>query len=107
MHTYIATEFNRFRILRSTQFKRIAIHQPVIGNLYLITVADLLLEHTITITDTAAVCGISKSCQGIQETCCQTSQSTVTQCCIRLLVLDQVQIQSQLFQSFRYGLVCL
>ena len=107
MHTYIATEFNRFRILRSAQFKRIAIHQPVIGNLYLIAVADLLLEHTITITDTAAVCGISKSRQGIQEACCQTSQSTVTQRCIRLLILDQVQIQSQLFQSFRYGLVCL
>ena len=107
MHTDIATEFHNFRILRSAQFERITIHQPVIGNLYLITVADLLLEHTITITDTAAICRISQRCQGIQETCCQTSQSTVTQCCIRLLVLDQVQIQSQFFQSFRYGLICL
>ena len=107
MHTDIATEFHNFRILRSAQFERITIHQPVIGNLYLITVAYLLLEHTITITDTAAICRISQRCQGIQETCCQTSQSTVTQCCIRLLVLDQVQIQSQFFQSFRYGLICL
>ena len=107
MHTDIATEFHNFRILRSAQFERITIHQPVIGNLYLITVADFLLEHTITITDTAAICRISQRCQGIQETCCQTSQSTVTQCCIRLLVLDQVQIQSQFFQSFRYGLICL
>ena len=107
MHAYIAAEFNHFRILRSAQFERIAIHQPVIGNLYLITVADLLLEHAITITDTAAVCGISQRCQGIQETCCQTSQTTVTQCCIRLLVFDQVQIQSQFFQSFCYGLICL
>ena len=107
MNAYIAAEFNHFRILRSAQFKRIAVHQPVIGNLYLITVADLLLEHAITITDTAAVCGISQRCQGIQETCCQTSQTTVTQCCIRLLVFDQVQIQSQFFQSFCYGLICL
>ena len=107
MNAYIAAEFHHFRILRSAQFKRIAVHQPVIGNLYLITVADFLLEHAITITDTAAVCGISQRCQGIQETCCQTSKTTVTQCCIRLLVFDQVQIQSQFFQSFCYGLICL
>ena len=100
MNAYIAAEFNHFRILRSAQFKRIAVHQPVIGNLYLITVADFLLEHAITITDTTAVCGISQRCQGIQETCCQTSKTTVTQCCIRLLVFDQVQIQSQFFQFF-------
>ena len=107
MHTDIATEFHDLRILRSAQFERITIHQPVIGNLYLITVADLLLEHTITITDTAAICRISQSRQGIQEACRQTTQAAVAQCCIRLLILDQVQIQSQLLHGFRYRLVSL
>ena len=51
----ITAELYDLGVFGSAQFKRIAVHQPVIGNLYLITVADLLLEHTITITDTAAI----------------------------------------------------
>ena len=55
LYVYITAEFYFFCIFRTTQFKGIAVFQPVIGNLYLVAVSDLLFEQTIVITDTAAV----------------------------------------------------
>ena len=63
LHTDIATEFYDLRIFRAAQLKRVAILKPVIRYFHLITILDFLLEHTITVTDTAAVCGISKRCK--------------------------------------------
>ena len=63
LHTDIATEFYDLRILRAAQLKRVAILKPVIRYFYLITILDFLFEHTVTVTDTAAVCGISKRCK--------------------------------------------
>ena len=105
-HTDISAKTYFFRIFRSAKLKRITIFQPVIRCFYLIAVSDLLLEHTITVTDTASVRCISQCCKRIQETCCQTSESTVTKCRIRLLILDHVQVDSHLFQSFFYFLIC-
>ena len=86
-HTDISAKTYFFRIFRSAKLKRVTIFQPVIRCFYLIAVSDLLLEHTITVTDTA-------------------SESTVTKCRIRLLILDHVQVDSHLFQSFFYFLIC-
>ena len=73
---------------------------PVIGNLYLITVADLLFEHTVLVTDTAAVRRISKSSQRIQKACCQTAKTAVSKSRISLLILQKVQDQSHFLESF-------
>ena len=105
-HAYISAEFYFFCIFRTTQFEWITIFQPVIRYFYLIAVFDFLFEQTIVITDTTAICTVSQSCQGIQETCCQSSQTTVTQCRIRLLIFDHVQIKSQLVQCFLYFFIC-
>ena len=105
-HAYISAEFYFFCIFRTAQFEWITIFQPVIRYFYLIAVFDFLFEQTIVITDTTAICTVSQSCQGIQETCCQSSQTTVTQCRIRLLIFDHVQIKSQLVQCFLYFFIC-
>ena len=107
IYIYIAAEFYNLCIFGTTKFKRIAVFQPVIGYFYLITVSDFLLEHTVTVTDTAAVCRITESCQRIKEAGCQTAQTAVTQRSIGLHVLNHVEVQSQLIQSFFYSLVCL
>ena len=61
-NTYIAAEFYFYSILRTADLKWIAIFQPVIRNFYLITIFDLLFKHTITVTDTAAICRIAQGC---------------------------------------------
>ena len=58
---HITAEFHHLGILRSSKLKRIAVHKPVIRNLHLISVSDFLLEHTITISDSASVGRISQT----------------------------------------------
>ena len=58
-HIYITAKFYFLGIFRSSQFKRISIRKPVIRNLYLITVPDLLFEHTVTITNATAISSIA------------------------------------------------
>ena len=101
-HPHITAEFYFFCVFRAAQLKRISILQPVIRHFYLITIFNLLFKQTIVVTDTAAICAISQCCQRIKKTCCQSSQTTVSQRRVRLLILDHIQIKSQLFQSFFY-----
>src|SRR5699024_3527572 len=86
LYVYIAAEFYFFRIFRTAQFKGIAVFQPVIRNLYLISVFNFLYEQTIMITNTAAIGTIPQCCQRIQETGSQASQSSVSKSRIRFLV---------------------
>ena len=105
LNTYISAEFDGLCIFRTTKLKRIAILQPHIRNFYLISIHNLLFEHTIAITDTTAISCIAECSKGIHKACCKTSQTTVTKGCIRLLVFDHVQIQSDLFQCFFYFII--
>ena len=56
---HITAEFDLRRILCAADLKRIAVLQPLIRDLDLISVTDLLFEHSITITDAAAICRIA------------------------------------------------
>ena len=103
---YVSAKFYFFCVFRAFQLEWIAVFQPVVRYFYLITVADLLFEHTVFITDTAAVCRISQCSQGIQEACCQTAKTAVSKRRISLLVLQKVQVQSHLIKSFLYLFVC-
>ena len=72
-----AAEFDLFCVFRTAQLERIAVRQPVVRHLHLITVPDFLLEHAVAITDSAAVSRIPQRRQGIQETCRQPAQTAV------------------------------
>ena len=91
---YITAEFYFFCIFRTAQFKGIAVFQPVVRNLYLITVFDFLLKQTVMVTDTAAVSAVAQGSQRIQETCSQTSQSSVSKSRVRFLVFYYIQVKS-------------
>ncbi len=102
----MTAELNHLCVLRPAKLKGIALCQPVIRHFHLESIPYFLLEHAVTITDAASVRRISKRCKGIQEACCQTSQTAVTQSRIRLLILYDINIKSQFFQNFFYTLVC-
>ena len=57
----ISAELYYLSVLGTAKFKRIAVLKPVIRYLYLITVPYLLLEHTVAVSDAAAVCTVSQS----------------------------------------------
>ena len=54
-HTDISAEMYFLGIFRTAQFEGVSVLQPVIRNLNLESVLDLLLEHTVMITDAASV----------------------------------------------------
>ena len=83
------------------QFKRIAVNQPVVRHLYLIAVTNFLTEHTIAVTDAAAISRIAKRCKRVQKAGCQTSESAVSKSCIRLLILNQIDVYAQFLKRLR------
>ena len=107
LYIYIAAEFHDLGVLRAAQLKRVAVRKPVVRHFHLISVTDLLLEHTVAVADAASVCRISECGKGIQEAGCQSAQSTIAQCRIRLLILDHIQIDTQLLERFPDLLISL
>ena len=106
LETNISTKAYFFRVLFTANFKRISFFQPVIRNLYLISIFDFLFEHSITVTDSTSICRIVQCCKRIKETCCKTSKTTISKSRIRLLVFNHVQINIHLFQCFFYIFIC-
>ena len=105
LYVHISAEFDDLRVLGAAQLKGIAVFQPVVGNLDLIALLNLLLEHTVMVADSAAVGRIAQGSQRIQETGCQSSQTAVSKSCVGLLIFDQVQVAAQLLQSFLYFII--
>ena len=66
---YITAELYFAGVLGTLDLKRVAVCKPVIRTLYLITVADFLLKHSVLIADTATVCGISECSKRQREPC--------------------------------------
>ena len=90
LSTDISAEFDLHGILGAADFKGVAVLQPVIRHLHLVSVLNLLLEHSVAVADAAAVGRIAQGRQRIQETCCQPSQAAVSKSRIRLLVLNYI-----------------
>ena len=101
----VAAELDLLGVLRPFQFKGIAVLQPVIRHLHLISVPDLLLEHAVMVTDAAAVGHIAQGCQRVQEAGRQTAKTAVSESGIPLLILHGVQVNVQLLQSLLYFLI--
>ena len=55
LHTHITAEFYLFGVLRTAKLEGVAVFQPVIRHLYLITVFNFLFEHSVTVTDATAI----------------------------------------------------
>ena len=104
VHGDMSAELDNLRILRSAKLKGISVLKPVVGNLHLIAVLDLLLKHTVAVADAAAVGGIAKGRKGIQKTCRQSAETAVSERCVRLLILHNVQVESKLLQRFLHNI---
>ena len=91
-----AAELDFLLKLRTTKLERVTVSQPVVRHLTLVAILDLLLEHTILVADTAATCPVVERCKGIQEAGGETAETTVSECPVRLSLLECIEIQSQL-----------
>ena len=91
-----AAELDFLLKLRTTKLERVTVSQPVVRHLTLVAILDLLLEHTILVADATAACPVVERCEGIQEAGGETTETTVSECPVRLSLLECIEIQSQL-----------
>ena len=98
--TDISAEADFLRILFSAELKGVAFFEPVVRNLNLVAVPDLLFKHTVTVADAAAVRRIIQGCKRIKETCRKSSQTSVSKSRVRLLIFYDIQVNSHLIQGF-------
>ena len=70
----------------------LAAGKPVIGKLCLPAVLDLLLEDTVLIADRIAHSGICVCCKTVKVAGSKTSQTAVSETCIRLVLIDHIKV---------------
>ena len=97
-HIRLAIKTNLYGLVRLPELPGKAVTQPVIRNLYLLVVDDLLLKEAVLVTDTATMSRQAQRSHGIHEAGCQTAKAAVAETCIRLLGIEIIQIKIQLLQ---------
>ena len=105
MHISLAAKTNLYSLVRLTELPGKAIAQPVIWNLNLLAINNLLLKKAILIADTAAMSSQAQRSHGINEAGCQTAQAAITQTCIWLFLIKVMNIQIQILQHCFQGIL--
>lgn len=72
--------------------------QPVIRNLNLVSIHNLLLKNTITISQPITPSGIIERCQTIQKACRKTTKTTITKRSIMFLFDNILNPEAQISQ---------
>ena len=103
-HLNMAVEVHLAGVLHHGHFPHVAVAQPVVGQLDLLAVDDLLAEQAVLIADGAAHGGQIQGRQGIHEAGSQTAQAAVAQRGFGLFLQHGVDVDAQLVDG---GLVLL
>ncbi len=101
----VAAEAHFLLMLRALQLEGIDILQPVVRNLLLEAVFDLLLEHAVMIADAAAVSVIAERRQRIHEAGRKPPEAAISERGIRLLVLERVDVDAELVERLLHIVV--
>lgn len=73
--------------------------EPVVWDLDLVTVDDLLLEDTVSVTQTVAPRGVVERGETVQEAGSQTAQTTVAQSGVVLLLDNVLDTEAQTLEA--------
>ena len=101
----MTAETDDLGILGAAQLKGISVLKPVVRHFLLESVHDLLLEHAVVVADSAAVGSIVQSREGIQEAGCETSETAVSEGCVRFLILDGVHLETKFLERIGNRLI--
>ena len=103
-HFDVTVEVHFAGILHYGHFPHVAVAQPVVRQLDLLTVHNLLAEQTVFIADGAAHRGQVEGRQRVHEARCQTAQTAVAQRGFRLFLKHLVYVDVQFVQRLLVGI---
>lgn len=78
--------------------------KPVVRHLHLVTIDDLLLEDTVSVTQTISPSRVVQGRKTVKEASSEPSKTTVTQSSIMLLLNDVLDAETKLINS-PYGIL--
>ena len=105
LHVGIAEELDINGLISLAILPGKAILQPVVGNLSLLAINNLLLEEPELIMKAAAVACQAVSCHGVDEAGSQATQAAIAQACIRFFFIDIRKLQLEIIlKNFLHSL---
>ena len=87
------------------EFPRIEV-KPVIRNLNLVAINNLLLEDTISVSQSISPSWVVERSQGIEEASSQSTEATISKCSILFLVDDILDSETQIRKAL-YSIVSI
>eukprot|EP00047_Mylnosiga_fluctuans_P003292 m.228426 g.228426 ORF g.228426 m.228426 type:complete len:867 (+) comp11740_c0_seq1:45-2645(+) len=95
----VAVEVDRQDVLRARDLPGIAVLEPVVGGLLLVTIADALLEDTILVADAVPVRGQRQRGHRVEEARSKATKTAVAEAGIDLNLLELLHLQAHLVES--------
>ena len=101
----LAVEMNFDGLIGLGNKPALAAGKPVIGKLCLPAVLYLLLEDTVLVADGVAHCRIAVGSKTVKVAGSKSAQAAVSETCIRLVIVDTVNVNVPLLEDIRYHVV--
>ena len=101
---HITAERNADRVCRACDFPRVRKTEPVIRKFFLLAVLDLLVEHTVFVTDAHTHSREFERCHGVEEAGSQTAETTVTEASIHFFFAEFVESHADFIDRFFHSL---
>ena len=102
--TELSAEMDLLHLIRAGDQPGVALILPVVGQLQLLSIHDLLLEDAQLIADGIAVGGDLQGGQAVQTAGRQTAQAAVAQSRVRLHVKNMGGLEAQILNGLTHGL---
>lgn len=95
----VTVETNLVGDILALNFPRVAVVQPEVRNLYLITILDLLLENTVVISNTITPSRDLKGGERVDEASGKSTETTITKGGISLLLIELLEVITHVHES--------
>lgn len=86
------------------EFPRIKV-EPVIWNLHLVSIDDLLLEDAVSVSKSVSPGGVIQCCQTVEEACSKPSKTAIAESSIMFLRDDVLNPETELGESLYTSLL--
>lgn len=101
---HVSIKLNLDCHIMTGEFPRIKV-EPVIWNLHLVSIDDLLLEDAVSVSKSVSPGWVVHSCQTVEEACSKSSQTAIAESSIMFLRDDVLNSETEVGKSLYASLL--